>query len=120
MSALLEKVKQGFNDGESDQVKKTAADAWERAKTAELLVLDDIGAERPTEWAQDQIQGLVDYRYMHELPILMATNIPPRAWDDTFGPRTASRMRGMTLPFELGGKDLRTELGYDPVTGEVK
>jgi DNA replication protein DnaC len=109
LSALLAKVRSGFGDEVDDATKVDAAAAWGRALAVPLLVLDDIGAERPTEWAVEQIQLLVDHRFSHSLPILLASNIPPEAWDQMFGGRTGSRLRGMTYPFEVGGRDLRQQ-----------
>lgn len=108
LAALLNKVREGFNDAASQEMKWAAQMAWKRAMEVECLVLDDIGAERPTEWAQEQFQILVDHRYQQELPILLASNIPPGQWDDQFGPRAASRLRGMTFQFEIKGDDLRS------------
>lgn len=100
LRTLLDRVKDEF-DG------KGGGNTWKRALGVQLLVLDDIGAERPTEWAQDRFAELVDYRYSNELPIILASNIPPSDWPESFGPRTASRLQGMTLTRELKGPDQR-------------
>ena len=81
--------------------------AWKRATTVDVLILDDLGAERGTEWRQDQLADLVDVRYEAELPIVLATNFPPKAWADVMDARTASRLRGMTFSVELRGPDRR-------------
>jgi DNA replication protein DnaC len=39
-----------------------------------LLVLDDLGVENPTPWAQEQLQSLIDYRLINALPMLVTTN----------------------------------------------
>jgi DNA replication protein DnaC len=44
------------------------------ARDAPVLVLDDLGAERWTAWAEEQIFLLLDYRYRLELPTVILTN----------------------------------------------
>jgi len=47
---------------------------WSRAKGADLLILDDMGAHNPTTWRTSQLDALVDYRYREALPLIMACN----------------------------------------------
>lgn len=39
-----------------------------------LLVLDDLGAQRPTEWAMERLMILMDHRYVNHLPLMVTTN----------------------------------------------
>jgi DNA replication protein DnaC len=80
---------------------------WKRALNVPVLAIDDLGAGRQTDFRRDRLQALVDYRYSQELPMIIATNIHPGGWVKVFGERAASRLRGMVLPFELGGVDRR-------------
>ncbi len=41
-----------------------------------LLALDDLGLERPTAWAQEQIQMIVHYRGINGLPLVVTSNKP--------------------------------------------
>lgn len=41
---------------------------------ARLLVLDDLGREKPTEWVLDRLYVLIDHRYTHLLPTVATTN----------------------------------------------
>lgn len=83
--------------------------AWQRALTVEVLVLDDPGGERETDWHRDRFERLVDRRYQDELPILLATNCAPARWEQAYGARVGSRLLGMTLPVELRGRDWRQQ-----------
>lgn len=42
-----------------------------------------------------------------QLPILLSTNFAPNDWADVFGHRTAERLRGMTIPVEVEGRNWR-------------
>jgi DNA replication protein DnaC len=57
-----------------------------------LLVLDDVGAERPTEWTQDQLNKLIDYRGRNELPAWFTTNCSLEELEQVLTPRTYSRL----------------------------
>jgi DNA replication protein DnaC len=56
-----------------------------RARTFSVLVLDDIGAERPTEWALEELAGLVQRRRDASLPIVVTSNYSPEALLTYFG-----------------------------------
>ena len=84
-----------------------ARDAWQRALSVDVLALDDLGAQQQTDWRLDQLADLVDARYERDRPVLVATNFAPSMWPDMLDARTASRLRGMTFPVELRGRDRR-------------
>jgi len=61
-----------------------------------LLVLDDLGVENPTKWAQEQLQTIVHYRGINGLPLMVTTN---HGLDDLVGDaehRIGSRLRRET------------------------
>lgn len=92
---------------------------WRRAITVRVLALDDLGAQRQTEWRHDQLADLVDERYERNLPILLATNFAPSMWPHMLDKRTASRLQEMTFAVELGGVDQRSTQ-TSPVTHQSK
>lgn len=45
-------------------------------QTVDLLMLDDIGAERVTEWGRDEVLGtILQYRMEHQLPTFFSSNM---------------------------------------------
>jgi DNA replication protein DnaC len=44
--------------------------------TVPLLMLDDLGTENVTDWTEEHLYGLLDYRLMHQLPTVLTTNVP--------------------------------------------
>lgn len=46
---------------------------------AELLVLDELGAQKPTEWVRDTLYLIMNTRYTRRLPTLFTTNYPLEA-----------------------------------------
>lgn len=87
-------------------------DEWmESVKNADLLVLDDLGAEKPTAWVQERIFVIVNHRYREALPTIFTSNIGPKELGAKLGERTASRIVAMTEGIELEGDDYREAEG---------
>lgn len=74
---------------------------------AGLLVLDDLGAAKSSEWVEEVNYRLVNHRYEHALPTLFTSNIPPRDLAGALGERVASRLTEMTTRVVLKGSDRR-------------
>ena len=87
-------------------------DEWmDTVKNADLLVLDDLGAEKTTAWVQERIFVIVNHRYREALPTIFTSNIGPRDLATQLGERTASRIVAMTEGIELEGDDYREAEG---------
>jgi DNA replication protein DnaC len=83
-------------------------DEWmDTVKNADLLVLDDLGSERPTEWVRERLFVIVNHRYREALPTLFTSNIGPRDLSTQLGERTASRIIAMCDWISLEGDDYR-------------
>lgn len=81
----------------------------ERTRGARVLVLDDIGAERPTDWTLGELTLLVDHRYSEELPTILTSNLSLPELSDRLGDdRIPSRISGWCRAVKLEGRDLRT------------
>ena len=91
-------------------------DEWEeKIQSYPLMVLDDIGTERDTDYNLEQMESIVDLRYRAKLPLIVTTNLSPDEIKNITGDirkeRTWSRIRGMCAPFGLTGKDRRKDAG---------
>jgi DNA replication protein DnaC len=78
-----------------------------RYMSAGLLVLDDLGAAKPTEWNEEINLRLINHRYEHELPMLITSNVPPKDLAHVLGERVASRLSEMATRVVLRGSDRR-------------
>jgi DNA replication protein DnaC len=61
---------------------------FEAVRTAKLLILDDLGTESATPWAQEKLHQIFNYRYAARL----ATVITMRKALEEIDPHLASRM----------------------------
>lgn len=74
---------------------------------AALLVIDDIGAEKPSEWTQERVYSVIDHRYAHCLPLIVTSNLPPKGLAAQAGDRAASRLAEMCEVVAMTGTDRR-------------
>lgn len=98
----LEGLRRRYHDGGADEFEA-------QTRTADILLLDDIGAERVTDWVQERLFLLVDYRYRHSLPTLFTSNLHPDELADRIGERTVSRIVGMARLVAVDADDYRFE-----------
>ena len=83
-------------------------DEWmDAVKNADLLVLDDLGAEKPNPWVRERLFVVVNHRYREALPTIFTSNIGPRDLASQLGERTASRIIAMCEWISLEGEDYR-------------
>ena len=99
---LLDNLRGAYNDPGRD------IDEWmDAVKNADFLVLDDLGAEKPTDWVRERIFVLVNHRYREALPTAFTSNIGPKDIASQLGERTASRIIAMCDWISLEGEDYR-------------
>jgi DNA replication protein DnaC len=68
-------------------------ETFDRVRNAPLLILDDLGAENASPWAQEKLFQLLNHRYSRRLPTVITTNVDL----DTLDPRVRSRLLDNTL-----------------------
>lgn len=77
-----------------------------------LLVIDDLSAERKTEYMQEIVFNVIDARYRANLPIIVTTNLTREELmhpSDLSYQRIFSRLFEMCTPIEVSGKDRRQQ-----------
>lgn len=99
---LLDNIRETYN------VPGRNIDEWmDAVRNAEFLLLDDLGAERASEWVRERIFVIVNHRYREELPTLFTSNVGPKDLAAQLGERTASRIIEMCDWISLEGDDYR-------------
>lgn len=92
---LLDRIRSGYDaaSGQSDR------EAYRSALEAEVLLLDDLGAHRVTEWVEDTVTSIITYRCNNRKPTIATTNLA----DADAGTVTADRAgTGMQVRRTLG------------------
>lgn len=72
-----------------------------------LLVLDDLGAAKATEWTEEITYRLINRRYQDCQPTIVTSNVTPKNLAEALGERVASRLREMGRTAALKGSDRR-------------
>jgi DNA replication protein DnaC len=97
-------------------VRTAEMDILRPVMTAELLVLDDLGAEKPSEWVEETMNLIVNTRYNERRPTIFTTNYinmpdeveDPDSLKARVGFRLHSRLHEMCEFLEYEGGDYRT------------
>ena len=117
---LLKNIQNSYNP----QVAITELELLKPVFAAEVLVLDDLGAQKPNEWVWDTVALILNTRYNDKQTTIITTNYPdlPCRWgglsdveraarEQTLGDRIGDRMRSrlaeMCVAVEMKGKDFR-------------
>ncbi|WP_329424043.1 ATP-binding protein [Streptomyces sp. NBC_01268] len=74
-----------------------------------LLLVDDLGAAKATEWTEEINFRLVNHRYENQLPTLFTSNVLPKQLADRLGDRVASRLTEMCDRVVITGQDRRRQ-----------
>lgn len=75
---------------------------FERVRNAPVLVLDDLGTQAPTPWAQEKLFQLVNHRFNAQLPTIVTSNLRPEQFDDRL--RTRLTDTGIARVYVLESK----------------
>lgn len=110
-SVLLDEIRRAYDGAEGLNYHAV----MRSLKTVPLLVIDDLGTEKSTEWAREKMDELINDRYLNERLVIFTTNLKP----DQLGPRIASRMQeGVVIT--LSGEDYRKLKAERRKSTEVK
>ena len=121
---LLKQIQHSYNA----QVNSTELDVLRPVFDAEVLVLDELGAQKPTDWVWDTVALILNTRYNDKRTTIITTNyadLPPAGSslsatqravrEETLGDRIGERMRSrlaeMCVRIEMTGADFRQSAG---------
>jgi DNA replication protein DnaC len=102
---LLARIRRTYD---ADAGEQSYLQFFERLTSVDLLHLDDLGAEKRSDWVLEQLYALVDERYESERSMVVTTNLDQAQLEEQIGPRTVSRLVEICGdPLPLYGEDLR-------------
>jgi DNA replication protein DnaC len=103
---LLERIRATYSPNSNER----EDDIINAVKQCDILILDDLGAERhkgDDDWATEKLFAIVDSRYRNMRPIFCTTNCQPDSLEDKIGPRIMSRLREICDLTPCLGEDYR-------------
>jgi len=81
-------LRAGAHDGEDRLI-------VESAKIADMLILDDFGAEKPSDFTVSAIEEIVEYRNRMDFPLCVSSNLELNVIREIYGSRIVSRLSEM-------------------------
>lgn len=120
---LLQKIREGYDPAAGSGSRET----YRAALETEVLLLDDLGAHRVTDWVLDTVTTIINHRYNEEKALIVTTNLPvaemghnavmdggaggrPRVSDslaDRIGARAVSRLCEVCREVRIAARDYR-------------
>lgn len=89
------------DDGKNDEL-------IARARSVTILVIDDLGKQRTTEWVREQSDIVINDRWQNRRSTIVTTNGDMDYIEGAFGPAFASRIETRLCCKVLDGDDYRT------------
>lgn len=80
---------------------------FDKLTSVDLLHIDDLGAEKRSDWVLEQLYALINERYETERSMLVTTNLEHDQLKEQIGPRTVSRLSEICDVVPLFGGDRR-------------
>ncbi|MCX5976229.1 MAG: ATP-binding protein [Coprothermobacterota bacterium] len=100
---FLERVRDSF-----DEVNASEGKVMRSLAAPKLLALNDMGAEKSSQWAIERLYQLIDDRCNYRSPVLVATNLDARGLASVYGARIMDRLYEMCgAPIRLEGDSYR-------------
>ncbi|UOC01562.1 primosomal protein DnaI [Bacillus thuringiensis serovar morrisoni str. 4AA1] len=103
---LLQRIRSTFNS----ENKENETQIMRALLECDLLILDDIGAEKTTEWVEEKLFNIIDGRYRKELPTLYTSNLEPKELKNQVGKRSYDRMVETSLTVKNEAASYRREI----------
>lgn len=100
---LLDFLRYSFSSEET-----TYEGRFEEIKNARFLVLDDLGTQNATPWAEEKLFQIINHRYTHKLPTVITMNISLNEVDE----RISSRLQDpeLVIKIQIDAPDFRNPM----------
>jgi DNA replication protein DnaC len=102
---LLARIRRTYD---ADASELSYLDFFRRLTSVDLLHIDDLGAEKSSDWVLEQLYAIVDERYVEGRAMVVTTNLDLPQLEAQIGQRTVSRLAEICGdPLPLFGADQR-------------
>ena len=105
---LLANIRQTFTEHDGYRA-ENETELIQKLTHVPLLVLDDLGAEKVSDWVREVLYRIIDERWLEQRPIIVTSNLNLKEREEKIGDRIGSRIAGMCIPIEMQNQDYRIE-----------
>ena len=102
---FLDEIRSSYYEDDEDYYDRESP--FDLAKQSTVLVLDDLGTEKITEWAREKLLQLINYRMNYQLATIITSNLSMSDISERLGERIHSRLKAMCEEIKIVGKDRR-------------
>jgi DNA replication protein DnaC len=92
----------------------TYEERFEEIRNIRFLVLDDLGTQNATPWAREKLFQIINFRYIHQLPTVITTNLEMTQIEDRISSRLQDRK--LVIKLQIDAPDYRNPLGGDDIS----
>jgi DNA replication protein DnaC len=103
---LLARIRRTYD---SEAGEDSYTEFFDRLTSVDLLHIDDLGAEKRSDWVIEQLYSVFNQRYEDERAIVVTTNLTQEGLEEQIGSRIVSRLSEMTELLPMYGTDRRIE-----------
>ena len=101
---LFDELRASFNEG-------TTKTVMNQFMEAPVLIIDDLGVEKVSEWTESTFTQILDTRMNQKLVTIITSNLTQEQLDKVYiGGRVSSRIQKMTIPIQMPSEDIRAKL----------
>jgi len=93
---LVRRIRATYNLRDRDSYHEREEDIYNQLRGAKLLLLDDVGKEKPSDFTRELYWYLIDERVTSGLPVVMTCRLPLDSLAELMGEDTVDRLYGMT------------------------
>ena len=105
ITEFFSELKQTFDDNDSEQKIVDLISTWE------VLLIDDFGTEKLSDWTIEACYRLINHRYAEMKPTFFSSNLSLEEIAKRMGDRFASRIAEMCKVIKIDGEDRRLKTG---------
>jgi DNA replication protein DnaC len=114
--SLLKEIQESYNPvSQTSELK-----VLEPVFNAEVLVLDELGGSKPTDWVRDTMMQIINTRYNDRRLTIFTTNYLDgglgERLEDRIGVRLRSRLYEMCQSVQIEGEDYRKKIDFETLT----
>ncbi len=107
---LLLEIKESWRK-EEDAAAESEKRILDKYSKVPVLVIDDLGAEKISDWSRQVMYLLIDRRYRNCSQTIITSNLTHQGLADQLDARIASRVAEMGAVIEMGSTDHRVQRG---------
>jgi DNA replication protein DnaC len=102
---LLAEIRTTFDESNDSSY----VDLLDRLAEVDLLHIDDVGADKTSDWVLEQLYAIINARYEEERSVVITTNLEREELVAQITERTVSRLEEMCEVLPLWGADARRQ-----------